>query len=110
MKKYIAIAMLSLAVAACNQNESTSNKSQESVVVPALGVSGTYSSGKDTFIFSSDGKVTLKNNLVSDKIAAYTIESGKVTVKSPQGFPIVLTINSDGSLTSDSQINYKKTD
>jgi len=109
VKKYIAIAMLSLAVAACDQNKSSSNPAQEGVA-QVLGVSGTYTSGKDTFIFSSDGKVTLKNSLVSDKIATYTLESGKVTVKSPQGFPIILTINSDGSLTSDSNINYKKTD
>lgn len=112
MKKYLVLVLLSLALAACNQNQdkNQSHGQKGGSVVSPSSLSGTYTSGKDTFVFAADGKVTAKNPNFTDKVTTYSIESGKVTFKFPQGYPISMSLNSDGSLTSDSNINYKKTD
>lgn len=112
MKKCIVLVLLSLALAACNQSQDKSQgegKKEGSVVTPSS-LAGTFTSGKDTFVFSADGKVTAKNPNFADKVTTYSIEGGKVTFKFPQGYPISMSLNSDGSLTSDSNINYKKTE
>ncbi|RWA45635.1 hypothetical protein AU476_00965 [Cupriavidus sp. UYMSc13B] len=106
MKKYLVITMLSIVLAACNQSAS---QKEGGIVTPST-LNGAYTSGKDTFIFSSDGKVTAKNNLFPDKTTTYTIEGGKVSMKFPDGYPMTFSLNSDGSITSNSNINYKKTD
>ncbi len=112
MKKGIVLVLLSLALAACNQSQDKNQgeaKKEGSVVAPTS-LSGTYTSGKDTFIFTPDGKVTAKHPSFSDKVTTYSIQDGKVSFKFPQGYLISMSLNSDGSLTSDSNINYKKTD
>lgn len=113
MKKYVVLVLLSLTLTACNQSQNKSQgetQKEESVIAPSR-LSGTYTSGKDTFVFTSDGTVTAKNPLFTDKVTTYSIQDGKVTFKFPQGLaPITLSLNSDGSLTSNSNINYKKTD
>ncbi|WP_158664452.1 hypothetical protein [Cupriavidus metallidurans] len=106
MKRYLVIAMLSIALAACNQNAS---QKEGSAIAPST-LSGSYTSGKDTFVFSADGKVTAKNKLFPDKVTTYSIEGGKVSMKFPDGYPMTFSLNSDGSITSDSNINYKKSD
>lgn len=106
MKRYFVIAMLSIALAACNQSAS---QKEGSLITPST-LNGTYTSGKDTFIFSSDGKVTAKNKLFPDKVTTYIIDGGKVSMKFTDGYPMTFSLNSDGSITSDSNTNYKKTD
>lgn len=110
MKKYIAVVMLSLALAACNQ-EKTSSRNEGTVTVPS-GLSGTYTSadGKNTWVFSSDGTVKTKSIRGDELVTTYSSEGGKVTFKFPQGYPIAVTVNSDGSLTSDSHTSYRKMD
>ncbi|WP_394475150.1 lipoprotein [Ralstonia mannitolilytica] len=110
MKKYIVLALLTLALTACNQNQDKNQGQKEGSVVTPSSLSGTYSSGKNTFVFTSDGKVTAKTPHFSDQVTTYTVQDGKVTFKFPQGYPISMSLNSDGSLTSDSNINYTKTE
>lgn len=112
MKKQIVLVLLSLALVACNQNQEKSQgegQKEGGVIAPSI-LSGTYTSGKDTYVFTSEGKVTAKNPHFSDQVTSYKVQGGKVSFKFPQGYQINLSLNSDGSLTSDSNINYKKTD
>lgn len=104
MRKYIFIAMLSLALAACNQD-----KTSWSLTTPSR-LDGTYTTvdGKKSYIFSLDGKVRTKSLGGEELVTSYIREGGKVNFKFPQGYPISMSLNSDGSLTSDSNINYKK--
>lgn len=108
MKKYFAIVMLALVLAACNQDKNQG--SDQGGVAQSSRLSGTYTSGKDTYVFSSEGKVTAKNPHFPDQETTYSIENGKVSLRFSEGYPMSFTMNTDGSLTSGSNINYKKTD
>jgi len=109
MKKYIVLAALMLALAGCNQDKSSSDLNSGSVTTPS-GLSGTFTSsdGKNTWIFSSDGTVKTKSLRGEELVTTYTSEKGKVSFTFPHGYPIAVSVNPDGTLTSDSNISYKK--
>ncbi|KWW32371.1 MULTISPECIES: lipoprotein [Cupriavidus] len=104
MRKYIVFAMLALALAGCN-----GEKGGSEVVAPS-GLNGTYTSvdGKNTWVFSSDGTVKTKSLRGEELVTSYVNEKGKVTFTFPHGYPISVSVNSDGTLTSDSNMSYKK--
>lgn len=89
--KLIAILLLVLTLAACNP----------SAPQAPVGISGTYvsESGKSTFVFSENGVVKSKTLLGREVETAYTISNGKVTFRFPDGLPVDLVMNADGTLT-----------
>lgn len=108
MRKYFVIALLPLALAACNEDQGQNLKG----VASPSGLNGTYTSvdGKNTLVFSYDSKVKTKSLRGVEMVTNYTSEGGKVNFRFSQGYPISLTVNSDGSLTSDSNTKYKKSE
>lgn len=106
MKKFSLYLIMSMMLAACTQSADTK---VESVSTPPQ-LNGEYKSadGKDTLIFSSEGKVTAKNSLVGEKIATYSMKDGKVSYQFSNGFPRTMTVNNDGSLISDSGTKFEK--
>lgn len=109
MKKYLVYLVFSMLLAACSQG----NGSKEESVSAPIGLTGVYKSmsGKDTLVFSADGKVISKHPLNSrDLVTTYSFQAGKVSYQFADGYPTTLSVNKDGSLTSNFGTQYVKND
>lgn len=89
--KLISILLLALTLSACSPSATD---------VPVT-IAGTYvsESGKSTFTFSGSGEVKSKTLLGRDVETTYTVSNGRVSFKFPDGLPVELVINPDGTLS-----------
>lgn len=107
MKKCLVYLVFAMVLAACSQGDD----SKEERMVAPVGLTGAYksTSGKDTLIFSADGKVISKHPLnAQDLVATYSFKEGKLSYQFPDGYPVTLSVNKDGSLTSNYGTRYEK--
>lgn len=110
MKNTFAILMMvvAFAITGCDKGAIKGD-----VAAPST-LSGTYASKNATLVFTAGGDVVNKGTPIfpGDKKTTYKIDGGKVNFKFPEGLPMTLSINSDGSLSSEPlrDVVYKKVD
>lgn len=91
--KYIAIILMALAMAACNQGEVLSDKP----------IDGKYisSSGKEVFTFEGDGRVKIESSgLGIAKTHSYSVHGNVLTINGDYGVSRKYNIEGGGSIVA----------